>query len=97
MSTVLARQRCLRHETREAVCRCPGCKQFFCRECVTEHGGRLLCAPCLRAELSQRPDRKRFRVARWLAPVLMPLAGLLLAWSFFYLIAWTSSLLTEPR
>jgi hypothetical protein len=39
--------RCARHPAREAAARCPSCREFFCRECVVEHEGRLLCAPCL--------------------------------------------------
>ena len=44
----LSRQRCAFHPVREAVARCPACSRFFCRECVTEHEGRFLCAGCLR-------------------------------------------------
>lgn len=81
----LARQRCLRHDFREAVCRCPGCGRFFCRECVTEHGGRLLCAACLLSEVT--PDKAApTRVLGRAAAFLLPLLGLLIAWLFFY---WT--------
>lgn len=41
-------QRCLHHPVREAAARCPECRQSFCRECVTEHEGRVICTPCLR-------------------------------------------------
>ena len=47
MST-LALQRCLNHPAREAAARCVECAQPYCRECVSEHEGRLLCAACLR-------------------------------------------------
>ena len=40
-------QRCWNHEAREAACRCPACGRSYCRECVSEHEGRLLCAACL--------------------------------------------------
>ena len=43
----LRQQRCVLHPEREAVARCPECGRFFCRECVTEHEGRLLCAACI--------------------------------------------------
>ena len=71
-------QRCWNHHNREAVCRCPRCGRSFCRECVTEHHARLLCAACLvraaqTGEVSRRPLRS-------LAPAAMALAGLLLAW-----------------
>ena len=45
--TALAHQRCFNHALREAAARCPGCGNFFCRECVTEHDDRVLCAACL--------------------------------------------------
>ena len=40
-------RRCVRHDSREAAARCPACGGFFCRECVSDHEGRLLCAACL--------------------------------------------------
>lgn len=48
----LNRLRCWTHPAREAAARCPACTRFFCRECVTEHDGRFLCAGCLRAALA---------------------------------------------
>jgi len=44
----LAYQRCLNHTFREAVARCPECGHYFCRECITEHEDRVVCASCLR-------------------------------------------------
>ena len=43
----LGKQRCARHAGREAAARCPDCGLVFCRECVTAHEGRFLCASCL--------------------------------------------------
>jgi hypothetical protein len=71
-------QRCWNHENREAVCRCPECGRSFCRECVSEHHARLLCAACLlRVARASQPKRGRLRL---LAPAAMAIAGLLLAW-----------------
>ena len=75
-------QRCLNHATREAVARCPACGRFFCRECVTEHDDRMICAPCLRA-LARTPERTRARLAR-LARLGQCALGLLALWLFFY-------------
>ena len=44
----LAHQRCFNHAVREAVARCPECGQCFCRECITEHDDRVVCAACLK-------------------------------------------------
>jgi hypothetical protein len=82
MSPLALQQRCWNHEAREAVCRCPQCGRSFCRECVTEHESRLLCAACLRnAALAAAARRGRFR--RWVAAG-MTLAGVVLAWAIFF-------------
>jgi hypothetical protein len=75
-------QRCWNHDAREAVCRCPGCGRSFCRECVTEHAARLLCAACLKA-LAHAPPSRAGGVRR-LVPAGMLLAGILLAWLVFF-------------
>jgi hypothetical protein len=81
-ATPLHLQRCFHHALREAVGRCPSCGRFYCRECLNEHQGRLVCASCLR-RMMQTPKQKR----RWL-PALgrvgAAFAGLLLLWLFFY-------------
>ena len=40
----LVHQRCFNHMLREAVACCPECRRYFCRECVTEHEDKVLCA-----------------------------------------------------
>jgi hypothetical protein len=74
--------RCWNHDAREAVCRCPQCGRGFCRECVTEHEARLLCASCLHA-LTHTGSAK---VSGWrkLIPAAMAMAGILLAWVIFW-------------
>jgi hypothetical protein len=78
-------QRCLNHPTREAAARCPGCRQFFCRECTTEHEGRLLCAACLRKRAG-RPLLQRAGL-RWVLRAGGAFAGLAVGWLFFHWIA----------
>jgi len=82
--TALAHQRCLNHESREAVARCLECGHFFCRECITEHDERVICASCLKkiAPAAEQPVRRRVNL--W--PVLPSAGGLLLAWFVFYTI-----------
>jgi len=83
MTGVSIHQRCWNHELREAVCRCPFCGRHFCRECVTEHESRLLCAACLQAKTGvSSAGRRRARVP--VAP-LAALASLLLSWAIFYI------------
>ena len=71
-------QRCWNHEGREAVCQCLECGRSFCRECVSEHETRLLCASCL-GRVSQSAVRRR-RPLRGVVVPLMLVAGLLIAW-----------------
>jgi hypothetical protein len=83
MSAVV-HQRCFNHAAREAAARCPECRRFFCRECITEHEDRVLCRECL-----ARPVGAGARNGRSLASVKRVAAcgaGILIAWFFFFLI-----------
>ncbi len=81
----LVRETCLNHLGREAVARCPECGQFYCRECITEHEDRVICASCLRKILFlQRADKS---VADRILQGALCFAGVLTAWLFFYGIA----------
>ena len=82
MST-LAAQRCSIHEGREAAARCPACKGYFCRECVTEHAGRMICARCVAREKDQEIAAKQERFG-WLRYSAWTVGGLLLTWLVFY-------------
>ncbi len=78
----LSQQRCLNHEQREAVARCPECKRYFCRECIAEHEDRVLCASCLRK--LQAPEDTKKRPLRLLFRTIQLLCSVLLLWLFFY-------------
>jgi hypothetical protein len=80
----LAWQKCLNHGDREAVARCPECLSSFCRECVAEHRGRILCAQCL-GKLKQEAAAKRGRW-RFLGLPVGAAAGLAAAWLVFLLL-----------
>lgn len=75
--------RCTHHAGREAVARCPACQRFFCRECITEHDRRVLCADCLR-RLAATPARKASRRGD-VALTAAGVAGLFVIWVLFYL------------
>lgn len=82
---MILEQRCWNHEAREAVCRCPACRRSYCRECVSEHEGRLLCAACLRqAAHAASTARGRLRGLRTLA---LTAAGLAITWGVFFAAA----------
>lgn len=53
MTAPLAQARCFKHVSREAAARCPECGRFYCRECVTEHAGRVVCRSCLDSLLAE--------------------------------------------
>lgn len=75
-------QRCFNHSTREAVARCTVCGRFYCRECVTEHEGKMTCGRCL-AAAALKADRKRM-MDRLLPPALL-LAGFMALWLLFFM------------
>src|SRR5215831_9364867 len=80
----LTHQRCFNHHQREAAARCPSCSRFFCRECISEHDDRVLCAACLR-----KLQSKRFIDSRKLAGALLvgkAMLAVMVAWFFFYLL-----------
>jgi len=84
-SQLLAQQRCGNHPMREAAARCQQCRDFFCRECVTEHGERLVCAACLR-RLASTPGAPSRRRLAGLGIAARAAFGVLTAWFYFYLI-----------
>lgn len=75
-------RRCVRHSTREAAVRCPACGEFFCRECVVEHDGKLLCARCV-ARTSVARETRRQRLAS-LRRAGSATAASLALWMLFY-------------
>lgn len=83
----LSQQRCFHHVSREAVARCPACGQFFCRECITEHDDRVICAACLK-KVSKLPLTQG-RALRGALRAVQVLIGLVLAWLFFHLLGTT--------
>ncbi len=74
----LSGKRCFNHAGREAAARCPGCRRFYCRECVTEHDGRVLCAECLRRRAHDARAGGRLGRVVWYT---VGLAGLAAAWA----------------
>jgi hypothetical protein len=88
----LTHQRCFNHAVREAVARCPECKHYFCRECITEYEDRVVCSVCLK-KLAHRTLSQRFVFSSILrvAPLVL---GIFVAWFFFFLIG--SGLLKLP-
>jgi hypothetical protein len=89
----LTHQRCFNHNEREAVARCPECKRCFCRECITEHDDRVICAACLR-KIGRVPILRR----RGFAGVIQSVEcvfGIFVVWFFFYLVG--ESLLSLPN
>jgi hypothetical protein len=80
-ASVLAERRCVLHPEREAAVRCVGCRRYYCRECVTENSGRMLCAHCQRQE--KRTEATPSSAVRW---GVLSLLGILTAWALFYYV-----------
>jgi hypothetical protein len=77
--------RCVRHPEREAAARCPVCGQPYCRECVVEHGGRLVCTVCLaKLNTPAAPARQARNFAPLRASLSVGAAALVLWFVFFY-------------
>jgi hypothetical protein len=87
----IAQERCFNHASREAVARCPECGRTFCRECISEHDDRVICAFCLKRVSIKAVRRSRLARLMWFTQVLL---GVLLLWSSFYLLG--KALLTIP-
>lgn len=81
--SVIAARKCVRHSGREAIARCPSCRDDFCRECVVEHDGILLCAPCLARQSAARKTEGR-SLARRLGDLVLTASCLALLWLVFY-------------
>lgn len=81
MST-LSHQRCFHHSLREAVARCPECRQFYCRECITEHDDRVICASCL-SRLATSGSKKTSNW-EWFGVSVSCVIGLVIAFLIFY-------------
>ncbi|MBM4142601.1 MAG: rhomboid family protein [Lentisphaerae bacterium] len=81
----IATQKCFNHAGREAAARCPACGRCFCRECITEHEGRVMCAACLRRSVP--PRGRGGGLQALLAAALRCAAGFLTAWLVFYYVA----------
>ncbi len=83
----LVHQRCFNHAAREAAARCPECSQFYCRECITEHDDRVLCAACLKK--STRTAHSRRPAFLKLLRLVQCALGIFIVWFFFFLIGET--------
>lgn len=77
----IVHQKCLNHAQREAAVRCPACKRFFCRECVSENEGRYLCVQCLQETISGDTRKKR-RLVLLQSAIRLAAAVLFLWFSF---------------
>lgn len=85
MSVSLAQVRCFKHVEREAAAKCLECDRFYCRECVTEHEGRVVCRECLESLVAvvETTDRSWLRaVWAW----CLSGVGYFLAVYVFYLL-----------
>lgn len=78
----VAARRCFNHHDREAAAICLECSRTFCRECVTEHDDRVICASCLRSIGEQQQSTRR--PLRLAALLLQSIAGFLIVWFFFF-------------
>jgi uncharacterized paraquat-inducible protein A len=81
----LHQRQCLNHPAREAAARCPECGHFYCRECIAEHDGRVICAACLH-RLLRAPRPPRPAAPAWLSRATAFGLSLAFGWLAFYLV-----------
>ena len=80
----LRQRRCSNHPQREASARCPECTHYFCRECITEHDDRVLCASCL-AKISLKKEAT-LQKWRWIPRIALALVSVIIVCLFFLLL-----------
>jgi hypothetical protein len=94
-ASAFAQRRCRNHPGRAAICRCPSCSFDYCRECTTEHEGRLLCSSCLaRLVVTRKSPHRRLQSLRC---AVLGTLGLLAAWAFFFGAAQAVTALAGPK
>lgn len=79
------------------MARCPECGHTFCRECIVEYEGRMICKECLETLLSEKTSHKGQQLLRRAALWGLSLISFLLAWSFFLLVGRLMILLQDLR
>ncbi len=84
-------ERCFNHAQREAAAYCLECHHAFCKECVTEHEGRVVCSSCLRKVVTA--SSRTVGRARSLIFASCVVVGFFASWSLFYLLGKTLLLL----
>ena len=84
MATALSHQRCYNHVRREAAARCPECHRYFCRECITEHEDRVLCAGCL--EKAVHRDTKSGHRIHIVTSAIKGVLAFMFLWAVFYFL-----------
>jgi hypothetical protein len=81
MAEALIHKRCFNHGDREAAARCPSCERFYCRECVTEHEGKVLCVRCLADQEAPEDATKKEFVAPGI--LLQAVCAIVVLWLIF--------------
>jgi hypothetical protein len=74
--------RCFNHAGREAVARCLECGRTFCRECIAEHEGRVVCAHCL--AILVKESTKKLSVTAAVIGGAWRFMGFFVLWALFY-------------
>ncbi len=77
--------RCVLHAHREAVAQCPSCSRFYCRECVVEHSGKMLCKSCLDASVDADMPESGNAISGWVVGFASLCISFLITCAFFYI------------
>lgn len=79
----ISQQKCFTHPNREAVAQCPNCHRTFCRECVTEHDDKVLCALCLKKITEQSHKKEKPKLVNTIFSYFL---SLFILWFLFFML-----------
>jgi len=79
-------KRCVNHSSRESVAICPVCSKTYCRECITEHKGKMLCRNCLEEQIQKNNKAKKNRTKiKATIMIVLFVTAFFSSWFFFAL------------
>ncbi len=76
---------CGLHPRRAAVAACNRCRRGFCRECIVEHQGRMLCPACIEL-LAAEATHSRVGIWLWIRVLLQSGFAIFAFYMVFYVL-----------
>ena len=93
MPESLSAIKCITHIDREAVARCCQCNQYYCRECIVEHEGDMICTQCLSQNNQSLIEKKES--SGWISHLFIFAMSTVLLLFLFYSLGWFISIIPD--